>query len=114
MILDLSISYLINWFNANLKEVMSFSPSWGAIFGLTFLQNTCVYSVLYDKSRLEKPIILEQNIELTSKGYHNVVINHWHLQILVTGFTFPVGLQRITGNQHVRKTICCITCHKNG
>ena len=37
---------MINWFNANLKEAMSFLPLTGEIFGLKMLKNASIYSVL--------------------------------------------------------------------
>ena len=41
---------MINWFNANLKEAMSFLPLTGEIFfGQKMLKNTCIYSVLWQK-----------------------------------------------------------------
>ena len=52
------MSYLINWFNANLKEAMSFLP----LTGEKFLNKKClkilVFTVFCDKSRL-KTVILE-------------------------------------------------------
>ena len=52
------MSYLINWFNANLKEAMSFL----SLTGENFLNKKClkilVFTVFCDKSRL-KTVILE-------------------------------------------------------
>ena len=46
------------------------APHGGVIFALKTVKNTGIYGVLFcDKSRL-KTVILEQNIESTSKGYH--------------------------------------------
>ena len=60
---------MINWFNANLKEAMSFLPLTGEIFLDKKCLKILVFTVFCDKSRLKR-VILEQNIELTSKGYH--------------------------------------------
>ena len=64
-------------------------PLMGEWFLLQKLSKILVFTVFCDQSGL-KTVILEQKIEFTVhlQRLSHAVINHWHLQTLVTGFNF--------------------------